>query len=60
MTHPHPLISEGAERFFAPTDLIVSKTDTKGLITYVNRTFQTISGFRDTEVAGQTAQHHPP
>ncbi|MGL4408651.1 MAG: PAS domain-containing protein, partial [Zoogloea sp.] len=33
--------------------LIVSKTDTKGLITYVNRDFLEVSGFSEAELIGQ-------
>lgn len=34
-------------------DLIVSKTDTKGRITYANRDFMAISGFAEPELLGQ-------
>ncbi|MDP1698879.1 MAG: methyl-accepting chemotaxis protein [Xanthomonadaceae bacterium] len=34
-------------------DSVVSKTDTKGKITYVNRTFCEISGFSEDELIGQ-------
>ncbi|WP_136679473.1 PAS domain-containing protein [Neptunomonas sp. XY-337] len=33
-------------------EFIVSKTDTRGLITYVNRTFMRISGFSEPELLG--------
>jgi PAS domain S-box-containing protein len=34
-------------------ETIVSKTNTKGVITYCNRTFQEISGFGESEVLGK-------
>ena len=36
-----------------PTDSIVSKTDMKGLITYINEDFVRISGFSQAELIGQ-------
>ncbi|MFA7280893.1 MAG: methyl-accepting chemotaxis protein, partial [Sterolibacterium sp.] len=36
-----------------PTTLIVSKTDLKGQITYINRDFLDISGFTEAELIGQ-------
>jgi methyl-accepting chemotaxis protein len=36
-----------------PTDMIVSKTDTRGLITYVNSDFIRVSGFSEKELIGQ-------
>jgi PAS domain S-box-containing protein len=41
------------ERFFSKNDIIVSKTDLKGRLTYVNRTFMTISGYDESELLGQ-------
>ena len=43
----------GVERFFDKDDVIVSKTNTKGVITYANRTFLTISGYAEDEVVGK-------
>lgn len=34
-------------------EFIVSKTDTRGVITYVNRTFMRVSGFSEPEMLGQ-------
>lgn len=34
-------------------DFIVSKTDTRGNVTYINRTFMSVSGFIEDEVLGQ-------
>ncbi|MGE3479782.1 MAG: methyl-accepting chemotaxis protein [Gammaproteobacteria bacterium] len=41
------------ERHFGEHERIVSKTDTKGRITYVNRTFEDISGFCKEELIGK-------
>ncbi|MGE0322411.1 MAG: PAS domain-containing protein [Polyangiaceae bacterium] len=43
----------GVERTFDPSDLIVSKTDLHGRITYVNRTFCEVSGYSEAEALGQ-------
>ncbi|MDP8985420.1 MAG: PAS domain-containing protein [Pseudomonadota bacterium] len=34
-------------------ETLVSKTDTKGVITYCNRAFQEISGFSESEILGK-------
>jgi PAS domain S-box-containing protein len=41
------------ERFFNQDDIIVSKTDLKGRITYANKVFCDISGFSEAELLGQ-------
>lgn len=41
------------ERFFDPHEIIVSKTDLKGRMTYVNQTFCTISGYTEQEMLGE-------
>jgi len=43
----------GVERFFAQDEIIVSKTDTRGVITYANRVFLEIAGYTEAEVLGQ-------
>jgi PAS domain S-box-containing protein len=43
----------GVERFFPEDEIIVSKTDLKGHITYANRTFIDIAGFSEEELLGQ-------
>jgi len=43
----------GNERFFAEDELIVSKTDTKGRITYANQVFLRIALYEESEVMGQ-------
>ncbi|SMF29895.1 PAS domain S-box-containing protein [Tistlia consotensis] len=42
----------GRERLFRDDEVIVSKTDLKGRITYVNRVFLKISGFDEDELIG--------
>ncbi|WP_120497906.1 PAS domain-containing protein [Kiloniella sp. EL199] len=41
------------ERFFADDDIIVSKTDLKGRITYVNQIFLEIADYKEQDVLGQ-------
>ena len=43
----------GVERFFEPDEIIVSKTDLKGCITYANEVFMHISGFIEPELLGK-------
>lgn len=43
----------GVERFFDPNEIIVSKTDTKGRITYANRVFQNVAGYDEDELMGK-------
>ncbi len=42
----------GVERFFDDDEIIVSKTDLKGRITYANDAFLEIAGFKEKEVLG--------
>lgn len=44
---------KGTEVTFSPDDIIVSKTDLKGNLTYVNETFCTVSSFMETELLGK-------
>ncbi len=46
----------GVERFFGEDEIIVSKTDTTGRITYANRIFLDVAGYTEAEVLGQ--QHN--
>lgn len=46
-------IPTSVEVFFDPHDIIVSKTDLKGRMTYVNRTFCRIAGYSEQELLGQ-------
>ncbi len=41
------------EVFFPENELIVSKTDVKGRITYANRTFCNVAGYTEAELLGQ-------
>lgn len=43
----------GIERTFDPDEIIVSKTDTKGRITYANDVFLRVAGYTEAEVLGQ-------
>ena len=43
----------GVERYFGDDDIIVSKTDLKGRVTYANQVFLEISGYSEKEVLGQ-------
>jgi aerotaxis receptor len=49
------------EKILQDNDVIVSKTDTKGLITYINKTFCDVSGFTEEELIGapQNIVRHP-
>ena len=43
----------GVERTFGDEEIIVSKTDTKGFITYANDVFQRVSGYEEAELVGK-------
>lgn len=43
----------GVERHLPADDFIVTKTDTRGVITYANDVFITISGYRQDELLGK-------
>ncbi|MCK6546059.1 PAS domain-containing protein [Myxococcota bacterium] len=43
----------GVERFFDAQEIIVSKTDPRGIITYTNRVFVRVSGYEERELIGQ-------
>jgi PAS domain S-box-containing protein len=51
----------GVEAQFDAMDIIVSKTDIKGRITYCNRTFIDISGYPESELMGapHSVLRHP-
>jgi PAS domain S-box-containing protein len=46
------VVPTGVERRFPETDIIVSKTDPKGVITYANRVFLDVAGVAEREVIG--------
>lgn len=48
----HVLLT-GIERTFPDSEIIVSKTDPQGRITYVNDIFLTVSGYQESEVVGK-------
>lgn len=43
----------GRETFFPASELIVSKTDLKGRITYANSLFCRVAGYRESELLGE-------
>lgn len=47
------LFLTGVERTFRENDIIVSKTDTRGIMTYVNDVFLDVSGYRESEMIGR-------
>lgn len=48
-----PIAPTDEEATFADTEIIVSKTDLKGHLTYVNKVFMDISGYVEGELLGQ-------
>jgi len=47
------IVPTSREVFFPDHDIIVSKTDLKGRLTYTNRTFCEIAGYTQSELLGQ-------
>ncbi|MCB1479288.1 MAG: PAS domain-containing protein [Tepidamorphaceae bacterium] len=47
------LPTTGVERFFGKDEIIVSKTDLKGRITYANQVFVNLAGYTEQELLGQ-------
>lgn len=43
----------GVEQFFDNSEIIVSKTDLKGRLTYTNRVFMEIAGYAEKELLGE-------
>lgn len=43
----------GVERFLPDNGMIVSKTDTRGIITYANRLFRDVSSYANPEIIGK-------
>lgn len=52
MSNPRPA-PNSTERFFLPSEIIVSKTDLKGRMTYVNRVFCKVASFTEGELLGK-------
>ena len=50
---PPDIQPTGRERTFPEDEIIVSKTDPKGIITYANRTFLNVALYSETEILGQ-------
>lgn len=48
-----PVAPTGREVFFDEEQIIVSKTDLRGIITYANDVFQQVSGYSEAELLGQ-------
>lgn len=49
---PGKILPTGLERFFDTDEIIVSKTDLKGRLTYANQVFVNISGYCEKELIG--------
>jgi len=49
---PSSVHPTGRERTWGEEEIIVSKTDLKGIITYANRTFLRVSGYSEEELLG--------
>lgn len=47
------IVLTGVERHFGDDEIIVSKTDLKGRITYANDVFMRVAGYREDELLGQ-------
>jgi len=47
------IVPTGRERTFADHEIIVSKTDTRGVITYANDVFLRVAGYTEEQVLGQ-------
>lgn len=47
------IIPTGVEQFFDKDEIIVSKTDLKGRLTYTNRVFMRLAGFEEGELLGE-------
>jgi PAS domain S-box-containing protein len=48
-----PIPPSGKERHFEDDEIIVTKTDTRGIITYANEVFLRVAGYTEREVLGQ-------
>ncbi|PCI57271.1 MAG: chemotaxis protein [Alphaproteobacteria bacterium] len=50
---PQSITPTGVEQFFDKDEIIVSKTDLKGRLTYTNRVFMRLAGYNEKELLGQ-------
>lgn len=50
---PSPVVPSGVERTFAEDEIIVTKTDLKGVLTYANKVFLRVSALTEDEAIGQ-------
>lgn len=48
-----PILPSGRERSFGKEEIIVTKTDQQGRVTYANRVFMRVSGFDEAEILGR-------
>ncbi len=51
--NPSRIIPTGREALFAEDEIIVSKTDLRGVITYANDVFFRVAGYTEAELIGQ-------
>ncbi|MFO1489242.1 MAG: PAS domain-containing protein [Verrucomicrobiota bacterium] len=51
--NPARIQPTGREKFFAEDEIIVSKTDLRGVITYANDVFQRVAGYTEAELIGK-------
>jgi len=54
------LSTTGVERFFEADEIIVSKTDLKGRITYANQVFLRLADYTEQEVLGAPLKSRAP
>lgn len=48
-----PVVPSGVERTFGEDEIIVTKTDTKGILTYANKVFLRVSALSESEAIGK-------
>ncbi|WP_203733204.1 TIM barrel protein, partial [Streptomyces sp. SID12501] len=51
--HAVPVVPSGVERTFGRDEIIVSKTDPRGRITYANDVFLRVSGYAEADLLGR-------
>lgn len=49
---PRGIVPTGVERDFGPEEIIVSKTDRRGVITYANEVFVRVAGYPEDRILG--------